>query len=247
MPFFHFRFVELPTLQYTQFVAVVGAFALAWRRRREAPEAAMVLKYYGTWFVVLPFYKTDTHYFMPMLVALPAVFALGTDAATRLNARAGIVATAAIAGLFAWSAPSVHGVLRTVYGSEEFHSVSDELAVIERLDGLGVGEDEFYGRTWWVDRGENMRLGYLYHLFSDQVGIEADLSVGHGRCIRIDRPDAPVSAHVMNSSEAGRWRIDVIEGSSCESNLEPFGKPIWYLDLNRLEIVKRQAGPEAAD
>lgn len=242
MPFFHFDFMWAPVAQLAQLLTVLGAWGLAWRARDfdvETPHG-LILGFYGAWFVALLLYKYDTHYLMPMLAALPAVLAMGFDAAVTQEPRAALPLAVWMAALHLGSAQLVQGTMREVLDDNPagFRSITDDLAIVSALDAMGVSEEELYRRTWFEGRSPTRRLGWAHQTFSavdHQAGLTAD------RCIHITA-DGAQGADAGRA--AGSWRIQElpVPAGGCATNVERFGPQAWWLDLPEASLVRKAPG-----
>ena len=243
MPYFHFRFAFLPALQLVQLLVVIGAFVLAWRHRASDPEVRQLLQFYGAWFVGLTFYKYDTHYYFPMVVVLPLILALAVDGLLSLRPRLAVAATVGVAGMHIWSAISVHHVLGGALDAEgsPFRSVTDEIEIVDALAELDVTQTEFFESTWWAGRTEERRLAYMYQLFSPHMGQTGQTD----RCVRIESVESPVAPGAEPMKQLTNWRVDMSVDGDCASNVEHYGSPIWYLQLDGMKMVKRPATDES--
>ena len=247
MPFFHFGFAWLPPLQLPQLATVAAAWWVAWQASPRPDTAPLdvrrtVLAFYGVWFAGLTFYKYDTHYLMPMLAALPAVLAMGLDAAWSRGPRAGWAALAWLGVLHGASAATVQGFAVAFVDApgSALHRLTDRLAIVRALDALEVTEEEAYTAAAFVDRPDGQRLAWIHRAFSSRVG-----TVGtRDRCLRIVRADRPPDPEADATADAGRFRVDVVARGAepCPADLVPAGPVLWWWRAADGAFLQRQTG-----
>ncbi len=231
MPLLRFREEVAGPWPWAEAGVVAAAWALAWRLRRDGPARA-VLAFYAANFLLFLFYKYDGQYHLPMFALLPAVLAMGVDAAWRRRREAGLALTLLLCAAWAraalaktefidaWSAGS-GGALQ---------SISGELAAVRVLDSLGVGEGELRRRVWFSPLSQDRRFDYLHFLYSRSLGAPWR----EDRCLRIERAQDPPRGRPQRSWPAGDLRVDVFAAGGrrdCDNNVIAFdGGALWYWD-----------------